>query len=346
MPWLRDLYDLCRAVDGPVHVAVAARELAVPERRIRDTARRDGWWRPHRDVIAPPGTPVTSWTRAAAAIAQVRGPDPHDPAPCALARWSGAALLGVGPGAPSCAQVLVPAERRPRSERGPQIIRARGFGPDAVIPHLGLPVAAPAWLVRSAAAAGTVPLLTDLVIDLRQRGFLDLAALRARHAAWPRYPGRSRVGEVLARLEGAGRTDSPMELLTRERFYRAGVPLDHGQVAVDCGNGVTAHLDLGIAAIRFGIELDSMLAHSTREQLRSDVRRSNALAAVADDWRILRATWEDLDRGWTAFLALVRRVITEQSQRYLGLPWPRTEDLAAPPGPARAVGTAPSRPGA
>ena len=326
MPWPRDLANLCRVLGGPVHVGVAARRLAVPERRIRRIARRDGWWQPHGDVIAPPGTPITSWTRAAAALAQVQGPDPAAPALCALGRWSGADLLGVGPGAPSRIQVLVPAERRPRSDTGPTIIRCRGFGPEAVTSHRGLSVASPSWLVRSAAAVASVPLLTDLVIDLCQQRFLDLAALRAHHAAWARYPGRARVSEVLARLDDAGRTDSSIELRTRERLVRDGVPLDHGQVPVPCGL-VTVHLDLGIEAIRFGIDLDSMLAHSSREQLRADVRRSNALASATDDWRIVRATWEDLDRDWPAFLALVRQVIAEQSRRHLGQPWPCPKDL-------------------
>jgi hypothetical protein len=327
MTWRRDLGHLCRALGGPVHVGVAAQRLDVPPRRIRDMASREGWRRPYADVIAPPGTPDTARTRAAAALAQVRGPDITAPRVCALGRWSGAALLGVGPGAPSRVQVLVPDSRRPRSRGGPETIRCRGFGPEAIMTYDGLLVARPAWLVRSAAAVAEVPLLTDLVIDLVQRRQLDLAALRAEHDRWGGYPGRGRVGDVLARLESAGRTDASIELVTRERLGRDGVALDRGQVAVPCADGVTVHLDLGIAVIRFGIELDSMLAHSTREQLRADVRRSNSLASARDDWRIVRATWEDIDRGWPQFLARVRRTIAEQSQRHLGLPWPRPEDL-------------------
>ena len=327
MSWLRELADLCRARGGPVHVGVAARLLEIPERRIRRATRRDGWVQAHHDVIAPTGSPATSWARAAAAIAQLQGPDPAAPAVCALARWSGADLLGVGPGAPSRVQVLVPAERRPRPDSALAVVRARGLTADDVNLHRGLPVAAPPWLVRSVAAVAAVPLLTDVVIDLRQRGHLDLATLRARHDCWERYPGRARVGKVLTRLEAAGRTDAGIELRGRSRLVAAGVPLDRGQVPVTCGDGGTVHLDLGIAVIRFGVELDSMLAHSTRKQLRADVARSNALASVAEDWRIVRGTWEDLDQGWPEFLALVRRVVSEQSQRYLGRSWPRPEDL-------------------
>ena len=327
MSWLRELSDLCRVRGGPVHVGVGARLLEIPERRIRRATHGAGWRRAHHDVVVPPGTPMSPWGRAAAAIAQLQGPDPAAPAVCALARWSGAELLGVGPGAPSRVQVLVPAARRPRPDAALTVLRARGFTAADVSDHRGLPVACASWLVRSAAAVASVPLLTDLVIDLRQRGHLDLARLRTQHDGWERYPGRGRVEEVLTRLEEAGRTDAGLELRTRRGLTGAGVPLDRGQVPVVCGDGGTVHLDLGIAVIRFGIDLDSMLAHSSREQLRADVARSNALASVTDDWRVVRGTWEDLDHGWPEFLDLVRRVVSEQSQRYLGRPWPLPGDL-------------------
>ena len=102
-----------------------------------------------------------------------------------------------------------------------------------------------------------------------------------------------------------------------------GIPLDVGQIEVVCRDGITIHLDLGIAGIRFAIEFDSMLAHSTRSPLRRDVRRSNQLARLPDGWRVLRMTAEDLGAGWHGFVALVREVVAEQSRRHLGLDWPR-----------------------
>lgn len=319
--WIHDLTELCLR-RGPVHVGIAAHRLGVPRRRILDLARRQRWWRPYPAVLAPPGTPRTPWTRAAAAVAHVRGGDPRDPVPCALGRWSAAASLDVGPGAPRRPQLLVPAERTPRSGAGPEILRSRGFGLDDVVSRGRLPVASPAWIVRSCAPVAGLQLLTSLVIDLVQARHLQLSVLAEHHARWSRSPGRPRVREVLERLDAAGRTDSTLELRVRERLVGAGVPLDRGQVAVDAGDGVPRHLDLGIARIRFGIEVDSMLAHSMRSQLRADVRRSNALALVADDWRIIRATWEDVEGGWEPFLDLVCRVVRDQSRRHLGVAWP------------------------
>ncbi|GGI08036.1 hypothetical protein GCM10011354_27070 [Egicoccus halophilus] len=167
-----------------------------------------------------------------------------------------------------------------------------------------------------------MPRLTILVIDLVQQRHLrldDLARLLDEH---PRFPGRPRIAAVLDRLEATGRVDAGSELAMRDRLTAAGVPLDPGQVRVVCRDGVPLHFDLGIARIGFLVELQSMRAHATREQLRGDVRRANQLARLPDGWRVVQASIEDLDDGWPDFLALVREVVTEQSQRWLGRPWP------------------------
>ena len=101
-----------------------------------------------------------------------------------------------------------------------------------------------------------------------------------------------------------------------------------------CLDGRSLHLDLGIAAIRFGIDADSMLAHATRDQLRADVRRSNQLARVDDDWRVLRATWDDLHAGWEDLVAVVREVVSAQARRHLGVPWPTPADVRAGTSPS------------
>jgi hypothetical protein len=97
---------------------------------------------------------------------------------------------------------------------------------------------------------------------------------------------------------------------------------------VPCRDGLPIHLDLGVAAARFGIDGQSMLAHATREQLLTDVRRSNHLVRVDEDWRVVQATWHDLGAGWPVFVDLVHDVLTAQCMRHLGVPWPRLRDLA------------------
>lgn len=320
----RDLFEHCQRRHGPVHVGVAAALSGVSVEAVRARAEREGWWQPYRDVVAPPGTPRSGGYWALAAIARARGGDADAARPAALTRWSAAAAYGVHRSWPSAVEVLVPFGREPTCDPRYRPVRSRCFdeSQQRVVGDLSLPAVAPAALVRDLARITTARRLTNLVIDLVQRRHLRLDDLRADLLDHPRYPGRRKVVAALEQLEDAGRTDSAPELDVRRRLLAEGVPIDVGQVEVVCRDGVTIHLDLGIASIRFAIEFDSMLAHSTRSQLRTDVRRSNQLARLPDDWRVLRMTVEDLDEGWDAFLALVREVVAEQARRHLGRDWP------------------------
>jgi hypothetical protein len=280
----RDFFDFCDEHGGPVQIRAAARAAGLTPRQVRRRARAEHWWQPYGDIVAPPG-------------------------------------IAPRPGA---VQVAVDARRR--LESGPRFRPHRLRGLDAGDIRLeadhGLAVLTPSRLLRELAAVATVPRLTTLVIDLvqqRQLALDDLHDVLGRHS---NFPGRARLRTVGARLDEAGRTDSIRELDARGRLLRAGIPLDAGQVAVPCRDGVTIHFDLGIAAIGLGIDVDSMLAHATRDQLRKDVRRSNQVALLPDEWRVARMTVEDLDAGWSEFLALVRALVTEQSRRWLGRDWP------------------------
>lgn len=323
----KDLFEHALAVGGPVHVHVAAEIASLTPTAIRARARREGWWQPYRDVVAPPGTAITSLTWALAALARVRGPSRKTPRAAALTRWSAAALHGVHSGWPTRVEVVVPVDRAPECGRRLHVVRSRTFDASAVTEVDGAAVVPPVWLVRSLGPIADVQRLTDLVVDLVQQRQMTLDELAAEHERHRRYPGRGRVTEVLERLDATGRVDSRIELDVRDRLTGVGIPLDRGQVEVPCHDGVPIHLDLGVAAAKFGIDVQSMLAHATRQQLLTDVRRANQLARVEDDWRVIQATWEDLDEGWHAFVALVREVLSAQSLRHLGVPWPLAHDL-------------------
>jgi hypothetical protein len=324
-----DLFQHCRERGGPVHVRAAAAASGIASSRIRSRARREGWWQPYRDVTAPPGTPVDGSRWGLAALARCTGPVPDAPRPVALARWSALAALGVRGSWPTAVQVVVPTTRAPRPGRRLEVVRWRGLDVARDAQRVGgHQVLRPPALVRSLAPVTDVGTLTDVLIDLVQKRLCTLDEVADDLGAHPLTPGRRRLEAALDRLGAAGRTDSPPELRMRLRLTESGIPLDVGQVAVPCRDGVTIHLDLGIAAICFGIDLESMLAHSHRTQLRSDVRRSNQVTRLSDDWRVLRATVEDLDDGFEAFTEIAREVIAAQSVRHLGVPWPRPGDLA------------------
>jgi hypothetical protein len=318
----KTLFEYSCAVGGPVHIDVAAAVSGLPASRIRARGRREGWWQPYRDVIAPPGTPQTGQTWALAALARVKGPDPDEPSPAALTRWSAAAHYGVKNPFPTRVQVAVPYARAPRGDKRLEVVRCRKFDLRTVRERENALVVAPVWLLRSLAPRTTVSALTDLVIDLVQQRHTTLEEVAAHHEELAPYPGCRTMAQVLARLTAAGRVDSPPELECRERLLAAGVPLDEGQIEVACTDGGAIHLDMGIKRIFFGLDMQSMRAHATRAQLLVDVKRTNQLVRLPETWRVVHATVEDLGRNWERFVALVKDVVAEQSRRHLGLPWP------------------------
>ncbi|MFA9431786.1 hypothetical protein [Egicoccus sp. AB-alg2] len=110
-------------------------------------------------------------------------------------------------------------------------------------------------LVRDLAGGITLHRLTALTIDLVQQRHLRLEDLARLLAQQKRFEGRPLVTAVVDRLEASGRVDSIPELRARDRLVEAGIPLDRGQVRVVCLDGVPIHFDLGIAVIRFGIDI-------------------------------------------------------------------------------------------
>lgn len=315
-----EFHELCRVAGGPVVLAHAAASAGLDPERVWRRVRAEGWERPYPTVVVAPGVAVDAEVRARAAVAWI-GP------PAALTRWTAAHRYGVHTGSPSRVQVIVPVSRSRIAHPRLELVRSRDLGPRDIVDVDGLPCVTPHRLVRDLAAVANHERLRELVIDLVQARHATLAELAAAHRATPTHRGRTTVTRVLRELDDAGRTDASLELRVRERLAADGILLDRGQVPVRCRDGVTIHLDLGIAAVFFGIEVDSMRAHATRAQLRADARRSNQVARLADDWRIVRVTWDDLDRGWGEFVALVREVIAERSARHLGVPWPRPSDV-------------------
>jgi len=325
-----DFFEVCRDRGGVVRLSDAARRAGLDPGTVRRRALREGWWLPYPNVGAAPGTPVDARARAQAAVLYLRGPGvPPGPYVAAATRWTAAHLLGVSRGAPSRPQVVVDHRRRVGRHDHLEALRARDLAADEVRPVDGVPTVSSARLIRDLAGVCELDALRAVAIDLMKARKLDLGELGAALDRWTRFPGRPRAVQVVDQLSAAGRTDSPLEFEARDRFARAGVPLDRGQVAVPIVGGRPLSLDLGIAAIRFAIEVDSFAFHSNRGDLNREARRQNAIAGVADDWRVLHLTWDIMRNRWPAFLDQVREVIAAQSRRHLGLPWPRPGDLRA-----------------
>jgi hypothetical protein len=319
MGWC-DVLAASVAARGPVLVRAASSSSGVSVRAIRARARREGWWQPYPDVIAVPGSPQDgrAWALAAALHAAGRTGD-ADRDLAAVTRSSALAVLGLQRSYPTRTTVVVPASRWLAARDRLVVLRSTLLRPDDVVVHDGVPVTTGFALVRDLAAVRERAALRRAVVDLAHAGHVDVDRLAATLVGSRRFRGIAIARAAIADLVGAGRTDSPLEFDVRTGLAAAGIPLDRGQVAIP---RTAIHVDLGIAAIRFGIEVDSLAHHGDRRSLERDAARANLIAEAEADWRVLHATWATLGEGWDRFVAQVREVVAAQARRHLGLPWP------------------------
>ncbi len=317
---------------GLATVTELAEATGFTTRTVRSRASRSGCWLPFPGVV---GLPLVTpdrrdWIRAAALHAAGLAGS-QDRGRVAVTRLSALYLLGVGGSAPTKVHLVIPQERRLRPHARLAVSRSTYLCPDDVAVHDRVPVLRGAALLRDLAAVRDLNRLRGDAIALVHRGLCtidDIGRLLRRDRG---FPGCQRLSRVADELSSAGRVDSVLELQARRRFADDGIHFDHGQVAVPSLQGDPStrpiHLDLGILAVRFGIEVDSMAFHSSPDALRRDAGRANRVAAQLEDWRVLHLTWQDLGEGWPAFLSLTRKVISDQSRRHLGRDWPRRRDL-------------------
>ena len=335
-PWVRDahgmgwrqFFEVAAEAHGPVALGATAAACGLPPARVRRRARDEGWWQPFPDVVAPPGTIVDdrAWMLAAVLHATARTPDP-DRGLAVVRGWSALARYGIRSVAPTRVQLLIHADRRLADHPRLELQRTRTLSAADVQIHDRVAVLRGAVLLRHLAGSVDADVLLPVAVDLIQRRLTSVAELQGLLDRHHRFQGRGALVDVVATLSRAGRTDSPAELEARERLAAEGVALDRGQVPVPTATGGRLHLDLGIAAIRFGIEVEGFRWHHSPGQLDADAERANAVVGLADGWQVLRLTWNLMHRAWPQFVAQVRTVVAAQSRRHLGLDWPRPEDL-------------------
>jgi hypothetical protein len=167
----------------------------------------------------------------------------------------------------------------------------------------GLPVTSPSRTVWDCATTMR-PLDALVIADAALAVGMDLAELTERAARSGGRRGVARARDVIALADGG--SESPWETACRFALLRAGFPPPQTQVEVATRLG-TFWADLGWAEWRVVIEYDGRSKYAGGEdELMREKRRHDAI--VEADWRVVRATREDL-RVRGSLAARVRRLL-------------------------------------
>ena len=269
--------------DGVAHVPELSRRV--------DRHSVDGWvragrlLRPYPGVVLLPDQAEQWRTRALAAVLATRGTLSHT---SALTVWR------LAPEADPV-HVSVPPGRRALRRPGLVVHRVRPVPADRLGPYpvTDLPRAlvdtwglahgsgGPPWLVGVSRAA--------VITAMRDRR-VRAAQLHAEVVRCPALPGRARLRELVALIEGG--CQSELEIWgVREVLSGAGMPRFVQQHAVVLPFA-TVHLDAAFPELKVAIELDGAAFHGSAEARERDTRRDVALAALG--WVVLRFSYRRL----------------------------------------------------
>ena len=173
----------------------------------------------------------------------------------------------------------------------------------------GLAVTSPARTLFDLAGVDPPGRVERAADHLLVRRLVTMAQLEAALSA---LGGRGRSGTVAFRqiLEdrGAGYVApaSELERVARRVFHDAGLP--EPRFEVDLGDGSwIARVDCLWPAPKLVVELDGRRFHDGRAALEDDRRRDNRL--MAQGWRVLRFTWDDLQRRPAEVVATIRSAL-------------------------------------
>lgn len=184
---------------------------------------------------------------------------------------------------------------------GPEVrFTCRRIPPQFVAHRAGMALACPAY---AAAECATWDEGRSLMAGLRQ-GLIHVDELPAVLDALAGTVGHGRRSVVVRAAER--NPWSYAELLLQRVLLAAGIDGWVANQAIRVG-GRRFYPDLCFPAHRLVVEFDGYAEHSKRQQFLDDRERQNAL--VTAGYRVLRFTWEDLNRRPDYIVATVRRAL-------------------------------------
>lgn len=210
-----------------------------------------------------------------------------------VSHQSAAVLRELRPVAADLAVVTVPAHTThvfPEVE----VRRADDLAPEDVAPHDGgLPVTTAARTIVDLAADCSVSHLAEILRNAATDGLTSRDAVRA---VFDRVARRGKPGTTVLRavLGVDGRTPgpSPLEMAGIRALADAGLDGFHTEFPIPWRP--FQRFDVAFPAARLAVEWDSLAWHADPDAFESDRRRDRD--AAAHGWRVLRFTWNDLER--------------------------------------------------
>jgi hypothetical protein len=297
----RTLYEQSRQRHGVVSLA-CARAVGLTPSTLASRATREGWEPLGPGAWLLPGAERTTAARATAAALTVPG--------SVVTGWSAAALHGLLRTPPTRIETVRPTGVADVDRAHVQGRRTRRLPPEDVTEVDGVPVVTVPRMLRDLSRTASPSALRNLAIDGRRQSptlLTDLDELLRRH---PRFPGRPALRAVVEDLADDG-SESGFEYRLVARLVVRSLAPDAQQILVETPSG-RRYLDVGWRGARVAIECLGFAFHANADQLRRDVHRQNAIAAV-DRWLVLQLTWEMFHRDWDPFEKLLRRCLRGRS---------------------------------
>ncbi len=297
------LAQLARAQYGLFHRA-QAHEHEISNRMLQLRVRRGTLDRLSLDVFRTAGTPDT-WHQRLLAAAWRGGPD------CCVSHRAAAALHTYDGFRAGIVEVVHHQRRDDRDPSGVIVHTTSVLDACDRMMWGPMPVTTPVRTLIDLGAVVSIERLEEALDSAERDGKVQRHELVTRHAQI-RQRGRNGVGPLAVLLDRRSASEATPHSVLERRMLRllssAGLPEPACQVRVPRADGRIAYLDLAYISIQLGIELDGHASHATRQQRQADHDRQNQVV-VADDWTILRFTFEDVTARPEHVAALVRRAL-------------------------------------
>ncbi len=274
------------------HGVISREDLAavgVTDGEIRTMVERGSLRRILPRVYAVGGSPGTREQALSSAL-QWAGVE------AALAASTAAEVWGAGGRSPEI-ELLVPPHVRRRDARF-VLHRSASLMAHHVTTRRGLRVTTPERTVLDLAARSAVDDLESIAESMAKAGFLRwkrLVALYEECGGGSGHAGATAMRQLLERRDPVLQpTNRELELATWRVLCASGLPMPERNYRIRVG-GEPYELDFAWPEQMVALETDGYGPHSGQVAFRRDRRRLAAL--VANGWRVLLATWDDVTRA-------------------------------------------------